>query len=148
MQSFNHCHECTAAKAARRSLTCHGYACSEDIVWTLQTLNPNVLELNRLWHEHGYATAVRLLDVASPDLLERLPVKVSSRALPCFSMLCPAAVWQSYWYLAMYVALCLSNSSKTWTPCRHTVSLLMSCWRVLVCCGCSVNGSGSTSSPL
>lgn len=45
-------------------------------MWTLQTLNPNALELSRLWHEHGYATAVRLLDVSSPDLLERLPVKV------------------------------------------------------------------------
>ncbi len=49
----------------------------EDIVWTLQTLNPNALELNRLWHEHGYASAVRLLDVTGPDLLERLPVKVN-----------------------------------------------------------------------
>lgn len=48
-------------------------------MWGLQTLNPNVLELKRLWHEHGYAAAVRLLDVASPDLLERLPVKVSMR---------------------------------------------------------------------
>lgn len=45
-------------------------------MWTLQTLNPNALELSRLWHEHGYAAAVRLLDVSSPDLLERLPVKV------------------------------------------------------------------------
>lgn len=48
-------------------------------MWTLQTLNPNALELNRLWHEHGYAAAVRLLDVTSPDLLERLPVKVNGR---------------------------------------------------------------------
>lgn len=54
--------------------------CREDIVWTLQTLNPNALELNRLWHEHGYATAVRLLDVTSPDLIERLPVKVGALA--------------------------------------------------------------------
>jgi hypothetical protein len=64
-----------------RKLACYGSVCREDIAWTLQTLNPNALELNRLWHEHGYATAVRLLDVASADLLERLPVKVSSRAL-------------------------------------------------------------------
>lgn len=54
--------------------------CREDIVWTLQTLNPNALELSRLWHEHGYASAVRLLDVSSPDLLERLPVKVCGNA--------------------------------------------------------------------
>jgi len=53
----------------------------EDIVWTLQTLNPNALELNRLWHEHGYASAVRLLDVSSPDMLERLPVKVRAFAV-------------------------------------------------------------------
>eukprot|EP00878_Enallax_costatus_P030107 GHUV01032745.1.p2 GENE.GHUV01032745.1~~GHUV01032745.1.p2 ORF type:complete len:131 (-),score=33.17 GHUV01032745.1:447-839(-) len=51
---------------------CH---CREDIAWTLQTLSPNALELSRLWHECGYASA-RLLDVATVDLLERLPVKV------------------------------------------------------------------------
>jgi dynein heavy chain len=45
-------------------------------VWSLQTLSANALELTRLWHDHGYASAVRLLDVTSPDLLERLPVKV------------------------------------------------------------------------
>lgn len=49
-------------------------------MWTLQTLNPNALELNRLWHEHGYASAVRLLDVSSPDMLQRLPVKVRAFA--------------------------------------------------------------------
>jgi hypothetical protein len=58
-------------------------ACREDIVWTLQTLNPNALELSRLWHEHGYAAAVRLLDVSSPDLLERLPVKVGACCWGC-----------------------------------------------------------------
>lgn len=47
----------------------------EDIAWTLQTLSPNALELSRLWHESGYIAA-RLLDVASPELLDRLPVKV------------------------------------------------------------------------
>lgn len=47
--------------------------CREGIVWSLQTLNPNALELNRLWHEH-YASAARLLDVTSQDL--RLPIKV------------------------------------------------------------------------
>lgn len=51
-------------------------ACREEISWSLQTLNANALELNRLWHEHGYASAVRLLDVSSVDLLDRLPVKV------------------------------------------------------------------------
>jgi hypothetical protein len=51
-------------------------ACREAISWSLQTLNANALELNRLWHEHGYASAVRLLDVSSVDLLDRLPVKV------------------------------------------------------------------------
>lgn len=50
-------------------------ACREDVVWGLQTLSPNALQLSRQWHEAGYAAA-RLLDVASPDLLERLPVTV------------------------------------------------------------------------
>lgn len=49
----------------------------DGICWGLQTLSPNALELMRLWHDSGYA-AVRLLDVASRELLERLPVRVSS----------------------------------------------------------------------
>eukprot|EP00878_Enallax_costatus_P013463 GHUV01014078.1.p1 GENE.GHUV01014078.1~~GHUV01014078.1.p1 ORF type:complete len:1340 (+),score=424.03 GHUV01014078.1:252-4271(+) len=52
----------------------HVMLAREDIAWTLQTLSPNALELSRLWHECGYASA-RLLDVATVDLLERLPVK-------------------------------------------------------------------------
>lgn len=50
----------------------------EDIAWTLQTLSANALELNRLWHECGYVSA-RLLDVATVNLLERLPVKVDCK---------------------------------------------------------------------
>lgn len=61
------CRGCPSACAA---------ACREEITWSLQTLNANALELNRLWHEHGYSSVVRLLDVSSVDLLDRLPVKV------------------------------------------------------------------------
>ncbi|KAF6266164.1 dynein heavy chain 9 [Scenedesmus sp. NREL 46B-D3] len=46
----------------------------EDIAWTLQTLSPNALELSRLWHDSGYISA-RLLDVASRELQDRLPVQ-------------------------------------------------------------------------
>jgi hypothetical protein len=51
--------------------------CREDIAWTLQTLSPNALELSRLWHDSGYVSA-RLLDVASRELQDRLPVKVDT----------------------------------------------------------------------
>jgi dynein heavy chain len=53
------------------------FGCREDIAWTLQTLSPNALELSRLWHDSGYVSA-RLLDVASRELQDRLPVKVDT----------------------------------------------------------------------
>lgn len=60
-------------------------ACREDIAWTLQTLSPNALELSRLWHDSGYISA-RLLDVASRELRDRLPVKVPG-GLACSALL-------------------------------------------------------------
>jgi dynein heavy chain len=47
----------------------------EEIAWTLQTLNANVLELGRLWYEAGYANA-RLVDLKDEEFIQRLPVQV------------------------------------------------------------------------
>ena len=54
----------------------HAAMAREEIAWTLQTLNPNVLELGRLWYEAGYGNA-RLVDLKGEDFLQRLPVQVT-----------------------------------------------------------------------
>jgi hypothetical protein len=67
-----------AAAAARRlppEWRAHVAAAREGIVWGLQTLNPNALELSRVWFESGYAAA-RLVDVTGPEFLARLPLQV------------------------------------------------------------------------
>jgi hypothetical protein len=64
--------------------------CREDIAWTLQTLSPNALELSRLWHDSGYVSA-RLLDVASRELQDRLPVKVEALAFAPGCLDCSSA---------------------------------------------------------
>jgi len=50
-------------------------AAREEIVWSLQTLNPNALQLRWLWYESGYAAA-RLVDVSSSEFQRRLPAQV------------------------------------------------------------------------
>jgi hypothetical protein len=73
----------SAAAAATRQLppewAAHVAASREEIVWSLQTLNPGSLELMRLWYESGYVNS-RLVDVTSAEFHTRLPAQVSARA--------------------------------------------------------------------
>ncbi|KAI8464307.1 MAG: dynein heavy chain and region D6 of dynein motor-domain-containing protein [Monoraphidium minutum] len=71
----------SASAAAERRLPpewgAHVAAAREEVAWTLQTLNPNALELRRIWFEAGYAGA-RLLDVESGSFLARLPAQAEA----------------------------------------------------------------------
>lgn len=70
-----------AAAAARRlpqEWATHVAAARDEIAWTLQALNPNVLELCKVWFESGYSAA-RLVDVESGDFVSRLPAQVRDR---------------------------------------------------------------------
>lgn len=69
----------SAAAAVTRQLPpewgSHVAAAREEIAWTLQTLNPNALELTKVWFDSGYAAA-RLIDVTSAEFAGRLPAQV------------------------------------------------------------------------
>jgi hypothetical protein len=71
-------HAAMAARVIPASWRQHTTMARQEIGWTLQTLNLNVLELSRLWHEAGYASA-RLLDVESAEFQQQLPMQVSVR---------------------------------------------------------------------
>ncbi|KIZ07418.1 dynein heavy chain 9 [Monoraphidium neglectum] len=71
----------SAAAAASRRLpqewSAHVASAREEIAWTLQTLNPNALELRKVWFDAGYVAA-RLVDTESGEFLARLPAQAEA----------------------------------------------------------------------
>jgi hypothetical protein len=74
----------SAAAAASRRLpqewSAHVASAREEIAWTLQTLNPNALELRKVWFDAGYVAA-RLVDTESGEFLARLPAQVCGQRM-------------------------------------------------------------------